>query len=118
MVAPIDPTSAGFLFAENRSQPMHVGGLQLFGKPEGAPRSFVRDMYADMLAHDDPAPLFLKRPHRSLATAGQWFWSEDDQFDIEYHVRHSALPKPGRIRELLELCGRLHSTRLALERPL
>ena len=118
MLAPMDPTSAGFLFAENRSQPMHVGGLQLFRKPEDAPRSFVRDMYADMLAHDDPAPLFLKRPHRSVATGGQWFWTEDDQFDIEYHVRHSALPKPGRIRELLELCGRLHSTRLALERPL
>ena len=45
-------------------------------------------------------------------------WKEDEQFDIEHHVRHSALPKPGRVRELLELCGRLHSTRLAWERPL
>ena len=118
MAAPMDPTSAGFLFAENRAQPMHVGGLQLFRKPEGAGPEFLQELYADMLAHDEPAPLFLKRPHRSLATAGQWFWTEDDQFDIEYHVRHSALPKPGRVRELLELCGRLHSTRLALERPL
>ena len=42
----------------------------------------------------------------------------DEQFDIEHHVRHSALPKPGRVRELLELCSRLHSTRLAWERPL
>ena len=42
MAAPMDPTSAGFLFAENRSQPMHVGGLQLFRKPEGAARNFVR----------------------------------------------------------------------------
>ena len=48
-----------------------------------------------MLDHDDPAPLFRKRPHRSVSTAGQWFWTEDEQFDIEYHVRHSALPKPG-----------------------
>jgi diacylglycerol O-acyltransferase len=114
----MDPTSTGFLFAENRNQPMHVGGLQLFHKPEGAGRDFVADLYDDMLAHDQPAPLFLKRPHRSLSTAGQWFWAEDEQFDLEYHVRHSALPKPGRIRELLELCGRLHGTRLALERPL
>ena len=53
-----------------------------------------------------------------MTTAGQWFWTEDEHFDLEYHFRHSALPKPGRIRELLELCGRLHSTRLALERPL
>jgi diacylglycerol O-acyltransferase len=114
----MDPTSTGFLFAENRSQPMHVGGLQLFRKPEGAGARFIKDMYDEMLAYDEPAPLFLKRPHRSVSTAGQWFWTEDDQFDIEYHVRHSALPKPGRIRELLDLCGRLHSTRLALERPL
>ena len=33
-------------------------------------------------------------------------------------MRHSALPKPGRVRELLELCSRLHGTRLARERPL
>jgi diacylglycerol O-acyltransferase len=118
MPTPMDPTSTGFLFAENRNQPMHVGGLQLFRKPEGAGRNFLKDMYAEMITHDDPSPLFLKRPTRSVSTAGQWFWTEDDQFDIEYHVRHSALPKPGRIRELLELCGRLHSTRLALERPL
>lgn len=108
----------GFMFAENRAQPMHVGGLQLFRTPEGAGRSYLKEQYEDMLTHDEPAPLFLKRPHRSLATAGQWVWTEDDQFDIEYHVRHSALPKPGRIRELLDLCGRLHSTRLAVERPL
>jgi diacylglycerol O-acyltransferase / wax synthase len=118
MLAPMDPTSTGFLFAENRSQPMHVGGLQLFRKPEGAGRGFLKDMYDDMITYDEPTPLFLKRPHRSVSTAGQWVWTEDDQFDIEYHVRHSALPKPGRIRELLDLCGRLHSTRLALERPL
>src|SRR5262249_36255002 len=55
---------------------------------------------------------------RSLRTGLQYVWREDDEFDIEYHVRHSALPKPGRVRELLELCSRLHSTRLATERPL
>lgn len=114
----MDPTSTGFLFAESRQQPMHVGGLQLFRKPAGAGRSFVKDLYDEMLTHHDPAPLFLKHPHRSLSTAGQWTWAEDEQFDLEYHFRHSALPKPGRIRELLDLCGRLHGTRLARERPL
>ena len=42
MLSPIDPTAAGFLFAENRSMPMHVGGLQLFKKPEGAGRNYIR----------------------------------------------------------------------------
>jgi diacylglycerol O-acyltransferase / wax synthase len=118
MVQPLDPTAAGFLIAENRRMPMHVGGLQLFSKPEGAGRNFVRDLYLQLRESDDIAPLFRKHPTRSLRTAGQYVWVEDDEFDIEYHVRHSALPKPGRVRELLELCSRLHSTRLATERPL
>jgi len=118
MVQPLDPTAAAFLIAENRRMPMHVGGLQLFAKPEGAGRNFVRYLYAQLRESDDIAPLFLKHPVRSVRTGGQYVWREDDEFDIEYHVRHSALPKPGRVRELLELCSRLHSTRLAIERPL
>ena len=118
MATPIDPTSAAFLLAENRNMPMHVGGLQLFEKPEGAGRNYIREMYEQMRDVDEIAPLFLKHPYRSLRTGAQLVWKEDDQFDIEHHVRHSALPKPGRVRELLELCGRLHSTRLAWERPL
>jgi diacylglycerol O-acyltransferase / wax synthase len=118
VATPIDPTSAGFLIAENRNMPMHVGGLQLFEKPAGAGRNYVREMFEQMRDVDEIAPLFLKRPHRSLKTGGQLVWVPDEQFDIEHHVRHSALPKPGRVRELLELCSRLHSTRLAWERPL
>jgi diacylglycerol O-acyltransferase len=118
VATPIDPTSAGFLIAENRNMPMHVGGLQLFKKPEGAGRHYVREMFEQMRDVEEMAPLFLKRPHRSLKTGGQLVWVPDEQFDIEHHVRHSALPKPGRVRELLELCSRLHSTRLAWERPL
>lgn len=118
MVHPLDPTANGFLMAENRRMPMHVGGLQLFKKPEGAGRNYVADLYQELIDTQDIAPLFLKHPVRSVRTGGQWVWVEDDQFDIEYHVRHSALPKPGRVRELLELCSRLHSSRLAYERPL
>ncbi len=118
VVSPIDPTAAAFLLAENRSMPMHVGGLQLFEKPEGAGRDYGRRMYEAMSDVSEVAPLFAKRPHRSVATAGQLVWVEDEQFDIEHHVRHSALPRPGRVRELLDLSGRLHSTRLARERPL
>jgi diacylglycerol O-acyltransferase len=118
MVQPLDPTAAAFLLAENRRMPMHVGGLQLFSRPEGAGRNFVHDLYDRLRDSRDIAPLFRKHPVRSVRTGGQYVWREDDEFDIEYHVRHSALPKPGRVRELLELCSRLHSTRLATERPL
>ncbi len=118
MVSPLDPTALGFLLADNPRMPMHVGGLQLYRKPPDAGRNFVRDLFESMRDVDQIAPLFIKHPHRSIKTAGQWVWVEDTQFDIEHHVRHSALPKPGRVRELLELVSRLHSTRLAFERPL
>ncbi len=120
-MTPIDPTATGFLLAENRTMPMHVGGLQLFAKPEGAGRGYVRELYEHMRSYDsldEIAPLFLKHPHRSARTAGQLVWEIDELFDIDHHVRHSALPKPGRIRELLDLVSRLHGTRLAWERPL
>jgi len=118
MVTPIDPTSVGFLLAENRSMPMHVGGLALYKKPDGAGRNYIRDLYEQMRSSEEIAPLFLRHPHRSPRTAGQFVWEQDEQFDIDHHFRHSALPKPGRVRELLELCSRLHSTRLAWDRPL
>lgn len=118
MPKPMDPTSQGFLIAESRSTPLHVGGLQLFDLPEDAGPTWVSDFYDQALSVEKVAPLYRKRPRRSLTTAGTWTWVDDEMFDLEYHVRHSALPRPGRIRELLELCGRLHGTRLALERPL
>jgi diacylglycerol O-acyltransferase len=118
VATPIDPSSAAFLYAENRSMPMHVGGLQLFKKPAGAGRNYGQEWYHNWRDVEEIAPLFLKHPSRSLTTAGQWVWAEDELFDIDHHVRHSALPKPGRVRELLDLCSRLHGTRLAYERPL
>jgi diacylglycerol O-acyltransferase len=118
MAAIIDPTSLGFLLAETRSQPMHVAGLQLFEKPEDAGDDFARQLFESALAVEEIAPLFKKRPTLSLGNLGQWVWTDDKLFDIEHHVRHNALPRPGRIRELLELVSRLHSTRLARERPL
>ncbi|RLV49163.1 wax ester/triacylglycerol synthase family O-acyltransferase [Nocardioides mangrovicus] len=118
MPTPLDPTAVAFMSAENRSQPMHVGGLAIYRKPEGAGDDYVRSVYEASVNAEEIRPLFLRRPARSVRTAGQWVWERDDQFDIEYHVRHSALPRPGRIRELLELCSRLHGTRLSRERPL
>jgi diacylglycerol O-acyltransferase / wax synthase len=118
MAAIIDPTSLGFLLAETRSQPMHVAGLQLFEKPEDAGDDFPRQLFESALEVEEIAPLFKKRPSLSVGSLGQWVWTEDKQFDVEHHVRHNALPQPGRVRELLELVSRLHGTRLARERPL
>jgi diacylglycerol O-acyltransferase / wax synthase len=114
----IDATAQGFLLAETRSVPMHVGGLHLYEKPADAGRNYLRDLVAELRDVEEMSPLFLRHPYRSLRTAGQLVWRTDEHFDIEHHVRHSALHKPGRVRELLELTSRLHSTRLPWDRPM
>ena len=118
MVVPMDVTAQGFMIAESRNTPMHVGGLQLFTPPEGAGPDYLTGLYEQALAATEVAPAFRRRPHRSLATLGQWTWVDDDRIDLEHHVRHSALPPPGRIRELLALVSRLHGTLLDRHRPL
>lgn len=107
-----------FLLPESREQPMHVGGLQLFDLPAGTGKGYLRELYEASVSVTDVAPVFRKRPHRSPLTLGQWTWVEDDEIDLEHHVRHSALPEPGRVRELLALTSRLHGTLLDRKRPL
>jgi diacylglycerol O-acyltransferase len=112
------PTDSLFIIPESREQPMHVGSLQLFDLPEGADRKLIRETYEELVAATEVAPLFRQRPYRSLGTLGQWAWTYDDDVDLEHHVRHSALPEPGRVRELLALTSRLHGTLLDRQRPL
>ena len=112
------PTSSMFLIPETREQPMHVGGLQLFVPSEGSGPDTLADLYRDMIKTEEIGRIFRRRPHRSLTTLGQWAWMDDRNVDLEHHIRHSALPRPGRVRELLALVSRLHSTLLDRKRPL
>ena len=118
MLRPMPPTDSVFLLSETREQPMHVGSLQLFVPPDGATAIDVRAMFDAAIEQDEVVPLFQKRPRRSITSLGQWGWELDQQFDLEHHVRRSALPEPGRVLELLALCSRLHSTLLDRKRPL
>ncbi|WP_254052219.1 wax ester/triacylglycerol synthase family O-acyltransferase [Aeromicrobium sp. A1-2] len=108
------PTDAMFLLAENRDHPMHVGGLQLFVPPDGAGPEFVREMLDAMRQTDHISPLFRKRPGEPIGTR----WKLDETIDYDHHVRHSAVPGPGRIRELLQLTSRWHGSLLDRHRPL
>jgi WS/DGAT/MGAT family acyltransferase len=63
-------------------------------------------------------PLFARRVRNRVADLGYWSWEQDDDIDLEYDVRLSALPRPGRIRDLFELTSRLHGTLLDRHRPL
>ena len=90
-----------------------MGGLFTFKLPKGARRDFLRRLMADFRAHRVFAPPWNRRLVRNPLPA----WEETDAIDLEYHVRHAALPWPGGERELGELVGRLQSTPLDLARP-
>jgi diacylglycerol O-acyltransferase / wax synthase len=109
---------ATFLTVETTETPMHVASLQIFQIPRGAPDGFVRDI---VTAFRSPGPLTppfgLKLAGGPLARITPALVPADD-VDLEYHIRHTALPAPGGERELGELISHLHTVKLDRSRPL
>jgi WS/DGAT/MGAT family acyltransferase len=114
----IPPTDALYLWAESQRSPAHVIALQIFQPPAGVGPELLDELYAAMTDQDALKPAFRRRPHRSPATAGQYAWAMDDDVDMTLHVRRVALPRPGRVRELLEHVADFHATLLDRDRPL
>jgi len=112
----LDLTEAGFLLLEKRETPMHVGGVNLFTLPRGArEEAFLSEVVETLRGSTDLRPPF--ESYVATKKTGM-FWEHDEHIDMEYHVRHSALPAPGRYRELFVLASRLHTTLLDRTRPL
>jgi WS/DGAT/MGAT family acyltransferase len=110
----------GFLLSESREVPMHVGGVALYTLPSGADTVDFLQSLADNLGDAEAfLPPFGDRLKTGrLGLAGPTFWEPDPALDLDYHIRHSALPQPGRYRELFTLVSRLHATLLDRNRPL
>ena len=109
---PLHPIDFIFLNLEKRQQPMHVGGLFLFQIPENAPATFIQDLVADIRdSKSIPIPPFNNK-------LNGFFWDEDEEFDLDHHFRHIALPHPGRIRELLTYISQEHSALIDRAKPL
>jgi WS/DGAT/MGAT family acyltransferase len=94
-----------------------VGGLLQFKLPDDAPKDFMRKMMAEFRNHRQFTAPWNQRLKQSFSMNPIRTWVVDDNIDLEYHVRHAALPWPGGERELGELVGRLQSTPLDLSRP-
>lgn len=111
---------SAFLMLESRETPMHVGGFNLFTLPDGADEQEFLHGLADGMRTSDKlqSPFGDKLKVGRLGMLGPLYWEEDSSLDLEYHIRHSALPKPGRFRELFSLVSRLHGTLLDRNRPL
>lgn len=111
----LSPTDSGFLWLETRNQPMHVAGLNIYTPPAGAGPDFVQNMLHQWGIHLQALAPFNLRP---VLRMGLWYWEEDKEFELDYHLRHVALPQPGRIRELLAMVSRVHGNLMDRNRPL
>ena len=111
----LSPTDSAFLWMETRNQPMHVAGLSIYTPPPGSGPDYVSKLLAEWGKYPQAIAPFNLRP---VLRMGLWYWEEDTEFELDYHLRHVALPQPGRIRELLAMVSRLHGNLLDRNRPL
>jgi diacylglycerol O-acyltransferase / wax synthase len=115
----VPPLDAAWLVLESRDTPMHVGGLFEFTPPDDAPPDYLKREVERMRAvHTIPAPWNLRLVQAPFLGSKTPVMREERDVDLDYHVRHSALPHPGDQRELGILVSRLHSHQLDLHRPL
>ncbi len=108
---------ASFLHIETATAPTHIGSVALFDDAAGTPMTVqtVQDLVADRLGELPPyrrrlleTPLGLDHP----------YWVEDADFDLDFHIRHLAVPAPGDHRQLADLVARLHARPLDRAHPL
>jgi WS/DGAT/MGAT family acyltransferase len=114
----VSPVDAAWLALESRDTPMHVGGLFEFTLPSDAPDDYLGKEFARMREpRTIPPPWNLELVEAPVVGKVPLMRPIRD-VDVDYHVRHSALPHPGGQRELGVLVSRLHSHQLDLHRPL
>lgn len=109
---------SSFVALETRNSPMHIGSILIYN-PATAPGGFVR--FKDILNFFE-SRMQLSRTIRQRLVRVPFdldhpYWIEDPDFDLEYHVRHIALPKPGDWRQLCIQAARIFARPLDLERP-
>jgi diacylglycerol O-acyltransferase / wax synthase len=113
----LSPIDAAFLRMESKRTPMHVGALMTFKLPDDAPPNFLRVLLEKMREYPFMPPPFGCRLARGPLSRVAPAW-EEVEIEMDYHLRHSALPYPGGERELGILVARLHSHPLDMSRPL
>jgi len=109
---------ASFLALETANTTGHVGGLSVLD-PSGAPKPLTLTRLTEVMAERLPLVPVLRQKLLNVPLGlDQPYWVDDPDFDIEYHVREIALPRPGSQAQLTEQVSRLHARPLDRSRPL
>ena len=112
----LSPLDVSFLYLEEATTPMHVGSVSLFEIPA---EGFDHERLVALIRERIPlVPRFRQRIRWVPGHLANPVWADDETFDVTYHVRRSALPRPGTDEQLRELVARVQSRRLDRDRPL
>jgi diacylglycerol O-acyltransferase / wax synthase len=109
------PDDMAFLAAESASTPMHNATLEIFEPGDGFDHDRLLSLVADRIAF---VPRYRQRIRTVPGRLASPVWVDDDDFDLAYHVRRSALPSPGSMKQLRDLTARIITRRLDRTRPL
>jgi WS/DGAT/MGAT family acyltransferase len=105
---------ASFLTNESTSSHMHVGAILIF---EGPPPRYV-DLVEHVRGRLSQVPRFRQKLVVPPLETGRPLWADDVNFNLSYHIRHTALPEPGGEAQLKRLTGRVFSQQLDRSKPL
>lgn len=110
---------AMFAYTETSNTPMHIGQMLIYD-PSTAPGGSVgfKDILRYIEGRLDGAQIFRQKLVRVPLDLDHPYWVDDENFDIEYHVRHIALPHPGDWRQLCIQVARIYARPLDMKRPL
>ena len=109
---------ASFLHLETPEMPMHVGSLQIADLPEGYAGDYYEDVKRWMASRMHLASVFQRKLALMPFDLANPVWVDDEDVDLDYHVRHVILPRPGTLEQLEKYVARLHSSLLDRSRPL
>jgi WS/DGAT/MGAT family acyltransferase len=112
----LSAVDALFLYLETPETPMHVGSLTIFAP---APCDDVFRRFRDhTVARFDLLPSYRRRVQTMPLGIDHPVWVDEDELDLDYHIRHIILPPPGTTEQLRELVARRHMIPLDRARPL
>ncbi len=109
---------ASFLHLETPEMPMHIGSMHLLDLPAGYEGDFYEDVVRHVGSRLHLASVFERKLAQMPFVMSNPVWVDDDDIDLEYHIRRVVLSKPGTMEQLEAYTGRLHSSLLDRSRPL
>ncbi|OBB89144.1 diacylglycerol O-acyltransferase [Mycobacterium colombiense] len=116
MVSRLSPSDASFYRMENTATPMYVGSLSILRRPRAG--LSYETLLATVEQRLPQIPRYRQKVREVRVGTARPVWLDDNDFDITYHVRRSALPSPGSDEQLHELIARLAARPLDKSRPL